>query len=678
MRRLVMVLSVMLALVVPSSAHGTAGTGWMVLPWDGGPLYVRGMDASGPENVWVVGMDQGWGFAQRWDGTTWDAGQLTTTQLGSMLWAVDARTATDVWAVGDQGVPISGATTSLIQHWNGSKWSVVPGASIPDTAFISLRGVGAVSASDAWAVGQFDNPTGGGGGLIERWDGTHWSTFSAPSLADGGLNAVGIVNANDVWVAGGIGDPSAPLIGHWNGSTWTRVSQPAAAGSLNSIGVIAANDIWVVGSDGSKPLVEHWNGTAWSVVATPALKADEVTLASISGTAANDVWAVGSWRRPDGPFTLTEHWNGSGWKVVSSPNPSLLYPQSGTPRDRLLGVAAFSGTDAIAVGYGDNPLALRYGAGDFTSSMQLDATPVTTNLGQSTTLTGRLGFSQGASPFGESVSITRLNPDGSETQLADQAVDDVGGFTLTDTPPARGAYTYTALWPGTSERSGASASSSVRFVGHTANLTLTRSASLITNGQSVRLTAHLDVQRANRTVSIYASTAGIRRLVASGAVNAVGIFTAAIRPHKTATYRAEWTGDESYEPAKSAGVKVSVRVSITSSLAGGYATVGGYRLYHYNRTCARYHRGCVVDIAVVHPNRLGACVYFRGQLYADGRWQTSFVTRCIRLSTRSRARISLGYDRGIIGYHLRVRAEFRTDTINSGNRSNWDKLKITA
>ena len=63
---------------------------------------------------------------------------------------------------------------TLIEEWNGSTWSVVPGA--PASASTSsLNGVSGSGPSDIWAVGQ--NP---GTSFIEHWNGQSWSHVASP------------------------------------------------------------------------------------------------------------------------------------------------------------------------------------------------------------------------------------------------------------------------------------------------------------------------------------------------------------------------------------------------------------------------------------------------------------------------------------------------------------------
>ena len=57
---------------------------------------------------------------------------------------------TSAWAVGSFFDSASDGTKTLIQHWDGAAWTIVPSpnADAPST----LAAVDALSANDAWAV----------------------------------------------------------------------------------------------------------------------------------------------------------------------------------------------------------------------------------------------------------------------------------------------------------------------------------------------------------------------------------------------------------------------------------------------------------------------------------------------------------------------------------------------
>ena len=95
--------------------------------------------------------------------------------LALSLRGVTALSASDIWAVGDSLSNRSGGRQTLIEHWNGSTWSIVPSPTNPGAVSSELSGVTALSASDVWALGGVGNGT-----LIEHWNGTRWSVVKSP------------------------------------------------------------------------------------------------------------------------------------------------------------------------------------------------------------------------------------------------------------------------------------------------------------------------------------------------------------------------------------------------------------------------------------------------------------------------------------------------------------------
>jgi len=70
--------------------------------------------------------------------------------LSNSLNAVAAISANDVWAVGDSSSFTDAQT--LIEHWNGSSWSVV---SSPISHISTLLSATPISTNNVWAVGYY-------------------------------------------------------------------------------------------------------------------------------------------------------------------------------------------------------------------------------------------------------------------------------------------------------------------------------------------------------------------------------------------------------------------------------------------------------------------------------------------------------------------------------------------
>src|SRR5436189_289900 len=71
----------------------------------------------------------------------------------STLAAVAALSSNDVWAVGNYKVFNQYQWDTLIEHWDGTKWSIVSSPNVPGADKNFLYAVAALSPSNVWAVG---------------------------------------------------------------------------------------------------------------------------------------------------------------------------------------------------------------------------------------------------------------------------------------------------------------------------------------------------------------------------------------------------------------------------------------------------------------------------------------------------------------------------------------------
>ena len=88
------------------------------------------------------------------------------------------------------------ASQTLVLHWDGFAWSIVPNPNPPVVVDATLNAIAAVSANDVWAVGFYAS-SGIYQPLIEHWDGSAWSVAPSPNLSTeyNQLNAVAAMNA---------------------------------------------------------------------------------------------------------------------------------------------------------------------------------------------------------------------------------------------------------------------------------------------------------------------------------------------------------------------------------------------------------------------------------------------------------------------------------------------------
>jgi hypothetical protein len=300
-------------------------------------------------------------------------------QLDNALKGIAGVAANDLWAVGEYnpGVPPTATgRRTLIEHWDGVQWSIVPSPnpSWPGMDYATLEDVAALSPTDAWAVGYSqDFASLKLNTLIQRWNGTQWKIVRSPNPAGtdqpNQLFGVAAESANSVWAVGmtGLFPDDAPLILHWTGLGWKRVpndcQSPQTLGyaGLNAVLALGPNDVWAAGD----AALCHYDGQGWTVVPSPQPRPEFLEIAypllGLSGTGPNDVWAVGARIRDLGDIldwsTLIEHWDGTEWTAYYLPG------------EFMSGVAAVAPDDVWAVGTdGALPVILHYDGAEWSAA----------------------------------------------------------------------------------------------------------------------------------------------------------------------------------------------------------------------------------------------------------------------------------------------------------------------
>ena len=376
----------------PSAASPNAGP--VVQFWDGtswtqqpspnpeGSASLQAVAALSGTDVWAVGSYgvggvDGKALAQHWDGSSWQQVPIPTPTGANEahLNALAAVSATDIWAVGAwAGVhtgPVAGYPYfALIEHWDGTSWTIVPSPA-PGVSR-QLSGVVALSANDVWAVGAYQFGYShahlvGSRTLVLHWNGRVWKRVASPNPGPrqyqwSQLSGIAAVSSTSAWAVGsynarvrvrrGFSNQTRSLALHWNGKAWTQKASPTprASGGLSAVAAVGPNDVWAVGGyhngHGGRPLAEHWNGHSWRTVPvhTGIAGASHQGLNSLAVLAQNDIWAVGFYSSYDTDQTLSEHWDGQDWSLVASPEPTR--PLGG----RFSAVTAATPTAVWAVG----------------------------------------------------------------------------------------------------------------------------------------------------------------------------------------------------------------------------------------------------------------------------------------------------------------------------------------
>jgi hypothetical protein len=357
-KRLIIALAMALA-ILPASTSAASQT-----PTESNTIDLTGVAGISATDAFAVGTTSGTNvesvarpLIQQFNGSTWTVSPSAALSASGGLSGVAATSANNVWTVGGS------ESTPLIEHYNGTEWTRVA-SPVEEPAVSTLLAVSTDAPSDAWAVGESAGRPGADEVLVEHWNGTKWTVVkgvrkfpvgASEESPDRVVTSVDALAPNDVWITGKVGSKQPNfVIEHFNGSKWSIVKQPIVDKHridplINSVSGSSSEDVWVVGETGSEPFAEHWNGTEFTVVPVPkaatpsgaASSSDE--LVGVTDLGVDDVWAVGKVLPAGEPTSsLIEHFNGSSWSVVPDPSdaPPSLTAVSGVAEGPVFAVDA--------------------------------------------------------------------------------------------------------------------------------------------------------------------------------------------------------------------------------------------------------------------------------------------------------------------------------------------------
>jgi hypothetical protein len=335
------------------------GTEWVLIPH---PVVasLHAIAAVSSDEIWAVGSPFFPGTSPailRWNGLDWST-VSTPSGYGGSLEAITVISANDVWAVGSYRDQLNNFTRTLTLHWDGDQWEYVPSPNVEQcqSCVNRLLGVAAVSGNNVWAVGQVVKQ----GivpsyihALLQHWNGTQWSVVPYPpiDLPAHELHSVAAIADDDIWAVGyrrlENNTVHSTLTLHWNGTQWQQVPSPNASNStinhLYDVVAPSTNDVWAVGQSvpnhAMAPLVEHWDGIQWSIAPSPVLTT-WTYLEAIGGDSPNNIWAVGQ-----------QDYDYSGWFILGS-NLTTRYIDpctTPTPTNTATGTATATHTNTPTV-----------------------------------------------------------------------------------------------------------------------------------------------------------------------------------------------------------------------------------------------------------------------------------------------------------------------------------------
>jgi hypothetical protein len=256
-------------------------------------------------------------LAERWNGRAWAILPRPGDLENGALNAVDCTSWRSCVAVGERNLTANSAirtrTQAVTEQWDGEGWSAQSTAIPARRTSTELGGVSCLSPSDCVAVG-FSSRGYRTFPLVEHWNGSRWSLRQAPTAFDGTLDSVSCPSHVTCIAVGGW--QLGTLRARWNGHHWlTRLGDETggdALSALYSVSCSSSRACIAVGGEQSlgadEPIIKRWNGRRWSRGKTRPLGA---ILHGVSCPSARTCTAVGD-------SGLVIRWDGRRW---SRPRP---------------------------------------------------------------------------------------------------------------------------------------------------------------------------------------------------------------------------------------------------------------------------------------------------------------------------------------------------------------------
>lgn len=292
------------------------GSAWSARVMPGNQSNLLGVFAPARTDAWAVGffiieLENTLPVIDHFNGHAWSMVASPRISFG-VLSGVAGTSGRNIWAVGRK---LARHTVTIIEHYDGHTWTRVASPS-PVTNYIDFGAINVISRHDIWVAGDYLNASGVFRTLIEHYNGRAWAIVPSPDIGAGDnyLSGIAALGPRDVWTVGRafVGSRFVPLALRWNGHKWSARTLPAAGSGDNTLNGLTSvgRDLWAVGSaagasGADRTLTERYRHGHWRILPSPnANKADNV-LYSVTVTGGRQVWAVGSWTSPARGKTVT-------------------------------------------------------------------------------------------------------------------------------------------------------------------------------------------------------------------------------------------------------------------------------------------------------------------------------------------------------------------------------------
>jgi hypothetical protein len=200
------------------------------------------------------------GLAETWNGKNWALVPSPRSPCGNtQLQAVSCDSVSRCTAVGSYFR--SSSDWTLVEAWHGGRWSIVRSPNANPTNNNALLGVSCTGPRSCVAVGWYQRKFAGPAlTIVETWNGTKWSLVASPNPGaprySDSLTSVACMKPTDCVAVGSdqyfSTEYAQTLVETWDGTTWRHVRSPnpLAAQELRGVACTSSSSCQAVGEAG--------------------------------------------------------------------------------------------------------------------------------------------------------------------------------------------------------------------------------------------------------------------------------------------------------------------------------------------------------------------------------------------------------------------------------------------
>lgn len=210
-------------------------------------------------------------LAEMWNGSSWSIVPTPSFSKRTQLYGVSCPSSTTCVATGTYTQPRTNTSLPFFALWNGSTWT---GGHVSLPAGVAAGGLGDVSCNtttNCWAV---SSPYSSGEVVIaDHWNGKSWAAHELPPPAGatqwGGLLSISCRSkAPSEAQCIAVGFANGPAVELWDGTSWSSISAPSFPGTGGSLWSVSCGSLQSCVAVYSN-YAAVWNGSTWSVDTPP-------------------------------------------------------------------------------------------------------------------------------------------------------------------------------------------------------------------------------------------------------------------------------------------------------------------------------------------------------------------------------------------------------------------------